>query len=359
MREDRHMRLRQLMKRMEQRFASEHLRETALIWFQNAKQRIEESIEDWAERLHHSTLYAFEEDAGAGLWRRDIKQMVLKFCTDVQTEKRDSMLRTCVRNHWRRPLHISTSTSLIMQLCKSGGRIGRMNRQSALSTLDGITDRPPFKPPQERREITPPGRSREAEPDQPELKDLIESIMAGLECRLGRRMDNKLNNFASRIKERGVKSVRFEDQIKTKRGRNNCPDADSGTPRGQSQGVRSKRGKTNVRQEELAAIAGVVPLVIQRIVPNRRDTGSPYDERSREYGGKGSPVHMNPRRPRERSREGEDSVSIQGAPARGLVRMETENHTSSHRGQLDERSRMYKEQGRHSPRSPHGERSRT
>ncbi|GFO46538.1 hypothetical protein PoB_007304300 [Plakobranchus ocellatus] len=46
MREDRHMPLRQLMKRMEQRFASKHLRETALIRFQNAKQRIEESIED-------------------------------------------------------------------------------------------------------------------------------------------------------------------------------------------------------------------------------------------------------------------------------------------------------------------------
>ncbi|GFN85082.1 hypothetical protein PoB_001158800 [Plakobranchus ocellatus] len=53
MRENRHTPLRQLMKRMEQRFASEHLRETALIWFQNAKQRIKESIEEWAVRLHH------------------------------------------------------------------------------------------------------------------------------------------------------------------------------------------------------------------------------------------------------------------------------------------------------------------
>ncbi|GFO46659.1 hypothetical protein PoB_007316400 [Plakobranchus ocellatus] len=60
MREDRHMPLRQLMKRMEQRFASKHLRETALILFQDAKQRIEESIEDWAERLHHLALYTFE-----------------------------------------------------------------------------------------------------------------------------------------------------------------------------------------------------------------------------------------------------------------------------------------------------------
>ncbi|GFO33751.1 general secretion pathway protein k-like protein [Plakobranchus ocellatus] len=81
MREDRHMPLRQLMKRMEQRFASKHLRETTLIRFQNVKQRIEESIEDWAERLHHLARYAFEKDAGAGLWKRDIKQMVLKFCT--------------------------------------------------------------------------------------------------------------------------------------------------------------------------------------------------------------------------------------------------------------------------------------
>ncbi|GFN88316.1 hypothetical protein PoB_001482200 [Plakobranchus ocellatus] len=80
MRENRHMP--QLMKRMEQRFASKHVRETALIRFQTAKQRIEETIEDWAaERLHHLALYAFEEDAGAGLWKRDIKQIVLKFCT--------------------------------------------------------------------------------------------------------------------------------------------------------------------------------------------------------------------------------------------------------------------------------------
>ncbi|GFO00538.1 hypothetical protein PoB_002704300 [Plakobranchus ocellatus] len=67
MRKDRHMPLRQLMKRMEQRFASKHLRETALIGFPNAKQRIEESIEDWAERLHYLALCAFEEDAGGGL----------------------------------------------------------------------------------------------------------------------------------------------------------------------------------------------------------------------------------------------------------------------------------------------------
>ncbi|GFN92053.1 hypothetical protein PoB_001855900 [Plakobranchus ocellatus] len=59
-------------------------------------------------------------------------------------------------------------------------------------------NRPPFKPTQEGREVSPPGRSREAERDQPELNDLLESMMVGLECRLGRIMDDKLNNFASR-----------------------------------------------------------------------------------------------------------------------------------------------------------------
>ncbi|GFO42863.1 hypothetical protein PoB_006936800 [Plakobranchus ocellatus] len=62
-------------------------RKRRIIWcrehflLRNTKQQFEESIEDWAERLHHLALYAFEEDAGAGLWKRDIKQMVLKFCT--------------------------------------------------------------------------------------------------------------------------------------------------------------------------------------------------------------------------------------------------------------------------------------
>ncbi|GFO10191.1 hypothetical protein PoB_003669600 [Plakobranchus ocellatus] len=63
-------------------------------------------------------------------------------------------------------------------------------------------DRPPFKPPQERREVTPPGRNREAEPDQSELNNLLESMMAGLESRLGRMMDDRLSNFASRIKNK-------------------------------------------------------------------------------------------------------------------------------------------------------------
>ncbi|GFO15924.1 hypothetical protein PoB_004242900 [Plakobranchus ocellatus] len=53
-----------------------------------------------------------------------------------------------------------------------------------------LQDRPPFKP---------PGRSRETEPDQPGLKNLLESMMAGLEGRLGRMMDDKLSNFAFRI----------------------------------------------------------------------------------------------------------------------------------------------------------------
>ncbi|GFO46610.1 hypothetical protein PoB_007311500 [Plakobranchus ocellatus] len=78
-------------------------------------------------------------------------------------------------------------------------------------------DRPPFKPPQERREVTPPGRSREAEPDQPELKDLLGSMTAGLESRLGRMLDDQLNNFTSRIEGKvsslSLKVEKMEDRI--------------------------------------------------------------------------------------------------------------------------------------------------
>ncbi|GFO33762.1 hypothetical protein PoB_006026700 [Plakobranchus ocellatus] len=139
MREDRHMPLRQLMKRMEQRFASKHLRETALIRFQNAKQRIEESIEDWAERLHHLALYAFEEDTGAGLWKRDIKQMVLKFCTGCAD--REVGLHAANMRHWMRPQRISSSTSSTMRLYMVGRRIDHLKQQSALSALDETTVR--------------------------------------------------------------------------------------------------------------------------------------------------------------------------------------------------------------------------
>ncbi|GFO35626.1 hypothetical protein PoB_006213100 [Plakobranchus ocellatus] len=78
-------------------------------------------------------------------------------------------------------------------------------------------DRPPFKSPQERREVTPPGRSREVEADQPQLKDLLGSMMAGLESRLGRMMDDKLSNFASRIEGKvsslSLRVEKMEDRI--------------------------------------------------------------------------------------------------------------------------------------------------
>ncbi|GFO21459.1 hypothetical protein PoB_004796400 [Plakobranchus ocellatus] len=66
---------------MEQRFALHHLTETALIRFQHASQRSDESLEEWAERLHNPALYAFEADSGTGMYQHEIKQMVLKFCT--------------------------------------------------------------------------------------------------------------------------------------------------------------------------------------------------------------------------------------------------------------------------------------
>ncbi|GFN73816.1 hypothetical protein PoB_000032200 [Plakobranchus ocellatus] len=76
-------------------------------------------------------------------------------------------------------------------------------------------------------------------------------------------------HFISQCPERRVKSVRFEDQKKRKkeRVRDRCPDAWN---KGQNQKTRSDGGKKNVRQEELAGIAEVVLLVIQRIVSHRR-----------------------------------------------------------------------------------------
>ncbi|GFO38749.1 hypothetical protein PoB_006525400 [Plakobranchus ocellatus] len=78
-------------------------------------------------------------------------------------------------------------------------------------------DRPPFKSPQEKREVTPPGRSQEAEPNQSELKNLLGSMMAGLESRLGRMMDDKLSNFASRIESKvsslSLRVEKMEDRI--------------------------------------------------------------------------------------------------------------------------------------------------
>ncbi|GFO02421.1 hypothetical protein PoB_002892600 [Plakobranchus ocellatus] len=260
MREDRYMPLRQLMKRMEQRFSSKHLRETALIRFQNAKQRIGESIEDWAERLHHLALFAFEEDAGAGLWKRDIKQMVLKFCTGcadreaglhaanmlpesldeatmyilqyqfnhaaVYSRKEDRSPEAAVRSV-RSRRDYSEERSPPRQEYR--GRDATLARNRAERPQDPREsrgewqdysprqDRPPFRSSQERREVTPPGRSRKAETDQPELKNLLESMMAGLESRLGRMTDDKLSNFAFRIENKvsslSLRVEKMEDRI--------------------------------------------------------------------------------------------------------------------------------------------------
>ncbi|GFO12376.1 general secretion pathway protein k-like protein, partial [Plakobranchus ocellatus] len=80
MRQDRVMSYTELMTHMERRFAARHLRETALLRFQNARQRVDESIEEWADRIHHLALYAFEKVPGAGLWHEK-DQMILRFCT--------------------------------------------------------------------------------------------------------------------------------------------------------------------------------------------------------------------------------------------------------------------------------------
>ncbi|GFN99979.1 hypothetical protein PoB_002648500 [Plakobranchus ocellatus] len=233
---------------------------TALIRFQNAKQRIEESIEDWAERLHHLALYAFEEDAGAGLWKRDIKQMVLKFCTGCAD--REAGLHAANM----RPESLDEATTFILQYQFNHAAVyGRKEDRSPEAAVRSVRsrrdyseerspprreyrvrdaalvwnraerpqnpreswgerrdysprqNRPPFKSPQERREITPPGRSREAEQNQPQLKDLLGSMMAGLESRLGRMMDDKLSNFASRIEGKvsslSLRVEKIEDRI--------------------------------------------------------------------------------------------------------------------------------------------------
>ncbi|GFO39172.1 hypothetical protein PoB_006567700 [Plakobranchus ocellatus] len=136
LREDRHIPLRQLLKRMEQRFTSKHLRETALIRFQNAKLRIEESIE---ERLHHLALYAFEEVSEAGVWKRDIKQMMLKFCTGFADREAGLHAENMRPESLGEPTTYISSTNLIMLLYMVEGRIDRLKRQSTLSALDDIT----------------------------------------------------------------------------------------------------------------------------------------------------------------------------------------------------------------------------
>ncbi|GFN96784.1 hypothetical protein PoB_002329000 [Plakobranchus ocellatus] len=69
------------MTHMERRFAARHLRETALLRFQNARQRGDESIEEWVDRIHHLALYTFEQVPGAGIWHGEKDQMILRFCT--------------------------------------------------------------------------------------------------------------------------------------------------------------------------------------------------------------------------------------------------------------------------------------
>ncbi|GFN87956.1 hypothetical protein PoB_001446200 [Plakobranchus ocellatus] len=415
MREDRHMPLRQLMKRMEQRFASKHLRETALIRFQNAKQRIEESIEDWAERLHHLALYAFEEDAGAGLSKRDIKQMVLKFCTGCVD--REAGLNAANM----RPESLDEATTFILQYQFNHAAVyGRKEDRSPEAAVRSVrsrrdyseerspprreyrgrdatpawsrTERPQnpreswgerrdYSPrqdrqsPQERREETPPGRSREAEPDQLQLKNLLGSMMAGLESRLGRMMDDKLSNFASRIEGKvsslSLRVEKMEDRIDKleKSRRSPSPKTHSTSPLtcygcGSSghfisqcpeRGVKStecaksrssirhprddrcracgkhgrdrehrnrSRSRSRSRSQERARHPRdgrcrawgkhgrdreESPHERSREGGYRRrhrQEGHPYDERSRAYGVRGSPVYGEPRHPRERSREG-------------------------------------------------------
>ncbi|GFO28217.1 hypothetical protein PoB_005472200 [Plakobranchus ocellatus] len=232
LREGRHIPLRQLMNCMEQRFTSKHLRETALIRFENAKQRIEESIEDWAKRLHHLALYAFEEDAGAGLFKRDIKQMVLKFCIGC-ADKEAGLYAANMR-----PDSLDEATAYILQYQFNHAAVqGRREDRSPEAAVRSVRSPPrreyrrrdvtpvrnraerPQNPkgsirggewrddsprqdsrlsinsPQDRREVTTSSRGRGAEPDQPELKNLLESMMAGLECRLGTMIDDKSNQY--------------------------------------------------------------------------------------------------------------------------------------------------------------------
>ncbi|GFN82101.1 LOW QUALITY PROTEIN: hypothetical protein PoB_000860700 [Plakobranchus ocellatus] len=199
-------------------------------------------------------------------------------------------------------------------------------------------DRPPFKPPQERREVTPPGRSWEAERHQPELKNLLESMMAGAETR--------------------SEEQRGEDKYETGRaswGSRSCPtghpkdsppqevlNPNSLVPPRQPQKVINPRGLDPPDQQklkeklDLVASEGTWDCNIRRShqgstgaakfkKPPRREISclvgidavsyrvdnagiqeAPYDERSRAFGVRGSPVRGDPRRPREMSREGEN-----------------------------------------------------
>ncbi|GFO25161.1 hypothetical protein PoB_005166600 [Plakobranchus ocellatus] len=80
-RQNRVMTYTELMTHMERRFAARQLRDTALLHFQNARQQGDDSIEEWADRIHHLTLFAFEQVPGASIWHGEKDQMILRFCT--------------------------------------------------------------------------------------------------------------------------------------------------------------------------------------------------------------------------------------------------------------------------------------
>ncbi|GFO41863.1 hypothetical protein PoB_006836800 [Plakobranchus ocellatus] len=67
--------------------------------------------------------------------------------------------------------------------------------------------------------------------------------------------------------------------------------------------------------------------------------GHPYDERSRAYGVKGSPVHGEPRRPRERSREGGNEAQWQHSRSPHERPRESGYGRQQHLGSPSERSR--------------------
>ncbi|GFO13621.1 hypothetical protein PoB_004012600 [Plakobranchus ocellatus] len=71
----------QIMWFMEQRFAPpQRPHETTFLSFQDARQKHGESLCDWADRVHHLALGAFETVAHAGMTERDIEDMLYKFC---------------------------------------------------------------------------------------------------------------------------------------------------------------------------------------------------------------------------------------------------------------------------------------
>ncbi|GFO14332.1 hypothetical protein PoB_004083700 [Plakobranchus ocellatus] len=116
-RQDRVMTYTEFMTHMERRFAARHLRETALLRFQNARQHGDESIEEWADRIHPLALYAFEQVPCAGIWHWEKDQMILRFCTGCTGRAAGLMLLTCTRGLLTKPQRTSLSTSSTMPRC--------------------------------------------------------------------------------------------------------------------------------------------------------------------------------------------------------------------------------------------------